>query len=52
MYGLAVRLASEYGLPLDQRMLLTKEADKMKESALGFGTEEGSFFLGVERRGW
>ena len=52
VYGLAVRLASEYGLPLDQRMLLTKEADKMKESALGFGTEEGSLFLGVERRGW
>lgn len=52
VYGLAVRLASEYGLPLDQRMLLTKEADKMKESALGFGTEEGSLFFGVERRGW
>ena len=52
VYGLAVRLAPEYGVPLDQRQLLIREAMEIKNSALSYGTEEGSLYFGVERRGW
>ena len=52
VYGLAVRLAPEYGVPLDQRQLLIREAMEIKNSALSYGTEEGSLYFGVERSGW
>jgi len=52
LYGLAIRLAPEYGVPLDQRQLLGREAADIKLAALSFGNEEGSIFFGIERRGW
>lgn len=45
IYNLASRLAPEYGLPLQDRQLLTKEALFMKDQALQFGSEEGSLYL-------
>lgn len=45
IYGLASRLAPEYGIPLQDRQLLTKEALFMKDQALQFGSEEGSIYL-------
>ena len=45
IYGLAMRLAPEYGVPLQDRGELSKEAMYFKEQALGFGTEEGSLFF-------
>ena len=45
IYGLADRLAPEYGIPLQDRQLLTKQALIFKGEALGFGTEEGSVFI-------
>lgn len=45
IYGLAQRLAPEYGIPLQDRQLLTQEAEKYHQTALSFGVEEGSFFF-------
>ena len=44
-YGLAVRLAPEYGLSINERQQLKIEAKEIKDLALGFGTEEGSLFI-------
>jgi len=44
-YGLASRLAGEYGISMDDRKQLMQEAMLIKEEALRFGTEEGSFWL-------
>ena len=52
VYGLAVRLAPEYGLPIDQRRVLSQEAMDIKLIAMSFGTEEGSLYMQVENRGW
>jgi hypothetical protein len=49
-YGLATRLAGEYGITLEDRNQLLKEAMLIKEGALGFGTEEGSFFITADYR--
>lgn len=51
-YGLAVRLAPEYGVPLEQRQMLKKEADEVKQSALNFGLEEGSIYFQRDFRNW
>ena len=51
-YGLAARLAPEYGIPSDQRMILIREAKEIKEQALSFGTEEGSLYFQYDRRGY
>lgn len=51
-YGLAARLAPEYGMPLEQRQFLNKEAGEVKQAALSFGTEEGSLYFQVDRRGY
>lgn len=51
-YGLAVRLASEYGLSLEQRQILRKEAEEVKTLALQNGIEEGSTYFQVDRRSW
>ena len=45
IYLLASRLAPEYGIPLQDRQLLKKEADELHATAMMFGTEEGSFFF-------
>jgi hypothetical protein len=53
-YGLAVRLATEYGVPPNDRTLLIKEAKEIKELAMGNDVEEGSLFFQVDYRyhGW
>lgn len=43
IYGLAWRLAPEYGIPASERAQLKQEAQMLLEEALSFGTEEGSF---------
>lgn len=45
IYQLAVDLAPEYGLSINERQLLKAEAKEAKDDALSFGTEEGSLFL-------
>lgn len=50
IYQLAVRLAPEYGVPLNDRIALKKEADDILNDALSFGTEEGSLFIRPDRR--
>jgi len=51
-YGLAVRLAGENTLSLAVRQTLRQEARELKDEALGFGTEEGSFFFSVDQHKW
>jgi len=45
IYGLAWRLAPEYGIPINDRNQMASEAKYFHEQALSFGTEEGSLFL-------
>jgi hypothetical protein len=45
IYGLAANLADEYGVGLAERAMIAKRADDFTETALGFGTEEGSLWL-------
>jgi hypothetical protein len=45
IYGLADRLAPEYGIPLQDRQLLTQQAERFHGTALGFGMEEGGLFF-------
>lgn len=45
IYGLAWRLAPEYGVPLMDRDSLGKQAMLFLEEALSFGLEEGSFYI-------
>lgn len=49
-YGLASRLAGEYGISMEDRQQLLREAMKIKEEALSFGGEEGSFFFTADYR--
>lgn len=49
IYGLAVRLAPEYGLPLSDRQLLIKEADTYLKLAEDNGFEDGSLFFQPSR---
>lgn len=51
-YGLAVRLAPEYGLDIESRRLLMQEAALIKNTALSFGTEEGSIFFQADKRNY
>jgi len=51
IYLLASRLAPEYGIPLQDRQQLKKEADELHAVALLFGTEEGSLFFQVDTTG-
>ena len=51
-FGLAHRLAAEYGMELNDRRQLMQEAVILKQEALHYGTEEGSILLGVDMRGW
>lgn len=49
-YGLASRLAGEYGISMEDRKQLQQEAMFIKAEALSFGTEEGSFFFSPDTR--
>lgn len=49
IYNLAVRLAPEYGLPLQDRQLLLKEADMYLQTAEDNSFEDASFFIQPER---
>ena len=49
-YGLATRLSGEYGIIIEDRNQLLKEATLIKEAALGFGGEEGSFWITPDYR--
>ncbi len=51
-YGLAVRLAPEYGVPSSDRKTLFQEMTLIKQEALNFGLEEGSLYFQVDRRSW
>ena len=51
-YGLASRLAGEYGISLDDRKQLMQEAILIKNEALSFGTEEGSFYFTADKRNY
>lgn len=45
IYGLAYRLAPEYGIPLQDRQTYAQDAAAFLNEALSFGTEDGSFFI-------
>jgi hypothetical protein len=45
IYGLAWRLAPEYGVPLQDRGTFAKEAEYFHQQALMFGSEEGSIYI-------
>lgn len=45
IYGLAVRLAPEYGIPLQDRQMLMREYESYKNAAEGYGDEDGSLFF-------
>lgn len=51
-YGLATRLAPEYGIPATDRRALWQEMISIKQDALNFGLEEGSLYFGRETRSW
>jgi hypothetical protein len=50
IYNLAVALAPEYGVPLEDRKLLMQEAEKHLNTALQGSAEEASFYFQVDRR--
>lgn len=45
IYKLAVALAPEYGVPLEDRQLLMKQAQMHEDKALSFGNDETSVFF-------
>jgi hypothetical protein len=51
-YGLACRLAPEYGVPSTERKILWQEMSLIKQDALNFGLEEGSLFFQKDTRTW
>lgn len=51
-YGLATRLAPEYGVPVAERQLLLTEMTRIKQEALSMGTEEGSFYFQPDIRSY
>lgn len=51
IYGLAVRMAPEYGVPLLDRQLLIQEADKYLKIATDASYEDGSLMFQPDR-GW
>ena len=51
-FGLAHRLAAEYGMELNDRKQLMQEALLLKQEALNNGLEQGSFFFQVDTRDW
>jgi len=51
-FGLADRLAPEYGLAIQERADLNKRAKELRMEALSFGTETGSIRFGADLRAW
>jgi hypothetical protein len=51
-YGLATRLAPEYGIPTADRKTLWQEMSIIKQEALNFGLEEGSLYFQRDFRSW
>lgn len=51
-YGLACRLAPEYGVPIPDRKTLWQEMTIIKQDALNFGLEEGSLYFQRDNRSW
>lgn len=45
IYGLAWRLAPEYGVPIQDRASMMKEAEYFHQQALAYGQEEGSIYM-------
>lgn len=45
IYALAVALAPEYGIPLNDRVSLRQEAKEYLDQAKGYSDEDGSFFI-------
>lgn len=45
IFGLAWRMCGDFGIPLNDRANLAKEAEYFLEEALSFGTEEGSLYF-------
>lgn len=52
VYGLAVRMAPEWGVPLNDRQLLMKESEMFLQRVLSFGEEDGSLFFQPARNRW
>lgn len=50
VYELAVNLAPEWGVPLQDRQALRQEAKTYLDQAQGYGDEESSLFITPERR--
>lgn len=50
VYKLAVMLAPEYGSPAMDRQQLKQEAKEYWDAATGYGDEDGSLFIQVEKR--
>ena len=48
IYGLADKLAPEYGLPLAERKALKQEAEYELEEALSYDVENASVILGLD----
>jgi len=51
-YGLATRLAPEYGLDISSRKTLWQEMSIIRQEALNFGLEEGSLYFQRDFRSW
>lgn len=51
-FGLADRLAPEYGLSLQERQDIANRAKTYKTEALSFGLEEGSLYFQADQRQW
>lgn len=51
-FGLAARVAPEYGLPIEERAVLWKEAQFLKDEVLSMGGEEGSISFQRDQRYW
>ena len=50
IYGLAVRLAPEWGIPIPDRQELKREAQMYLDNVLGMGAEDASLFFNPTRR--
>lgn len=51
-YGLATRLAPEYGVDATSRKMLWQEMSIIKQDALNFGLEDGGLFFQRDMRSW
>lgn len=50
IYGLAQRIAPEYGVPITDRDKITADYNRALNDAEGYGDEDGSLFLSPDRR--